>query len=477
MDIQIQELDSSGRLLTVALPDEEVQGEVVERLKKMCRTVTIPGFRKGRTPFKVVESRFRESVFRNVLTDFARDSADSYMEENSIRPVYGPVVQDYSQEQSMHKFELFFEVLPKLSQWSIAGQEIIEPKVELTDADVLEEIEIWRKENRKWVVVDRSAKQADRVTVDVTTKINDEVVDDGRQKNLKIAIPSNEEDEFEDDTDLGVGELDSALIGKACTGLKAGDEVTVPAGLEDATEGSDPSTYTIKVHSVEEATNEFTDNFLKLLGVQSEAEENFLSHARKLLEQDFRNIAEEALKRQVVEILLDRNNFVAPRSLIEAQVRHQTKEMGYSVEEFEESGMDLMKTEVGQFIRSYIENQIVDDLVNIELLSKNTNLIDSSDEAFQAHTQELVSLSPTPEETKKSIEENSDKYKTEFGIMQVIRGLASEGDYEVRSMTKQEFDEWVHRLNHSEPGEEEQQEDEATTEKLIVDSSGQPIRE
>lgn len=474
MDIQIQELDSSSRLLTVALPDEEVQGEVVERLKKMCRTVTIPGFRKGRTPFKVVESRFRESVFRNVLTDFARDSADTYMEENSIRPVYGPVMRDYSQEQSMHKFELFFEVLPKLSQWSIAGQEIIEPKVELTDADVLEEIENWRQDNRKWVVVDRSAKQADRVTVDVTTKINDEVVDDGGQKNLKIAIPSSE-DEFKDDT--GLGEFDSALIGKACTGLKAGDEVTVPAGLEDATEGSDPSTYTIKVHSVEESTNEFTDNFLKLLGVQSEAEENFLSHARKLLEQDFRNIVDGALKRQVVETLLERNNFVAPRSLIEAQVKHQTKEMGYSVEEFEESGMDWMKTEVGQFIHSYIEKQIVDELVNIELLSKNTSFIDSSDEAFQAHTQELVSLSPTPEETKKSIEENSDKYKTKFELMQVIRGLASEGAYEVRSMTKQEFHEWVHSLNHRKPGEEEQQEDEAAAENLIVDSSGQPIRE
>ena len=475
MDIQIQELDSSGRLLTVALPDEEVQGEVVERLKKMCRTVTIPGFRKGRTPFKVVESRFRESVFRNVLTDFARDSADTYMEENSIRPVYGPIMRDYSQEQSMHKFELFFEVLPKLSQWSIAGQEIIEPKVELTDTDVLAEIENWRKENRKCVVVDRSAQQADRVIVDVTTKINDEVVDDGGQKNLVIAIPSDE-DEFEDDIDPG--DFDSVLIGKACIGLKAGDEVTVPAGLEDAAEGTDPSTYTIKVHSVEEATNEFTDNFLKLLGVQSEAEENFLPHARKFLEREFRHKVDSTLKHQVVETLLDRNNFVAPRSLIEAEVRQYTKSIGYSVEEFEESGMDWMKTEVGQFIRSYIEKQIVDELVKIELLSQNTNLIDSSDEAFQAHTQELVSLSPTPEETKKNIEENSDTYKTSFGIMQVIRGLAKEGDYEVRGMTVQEFNEWENSLNHAKSGEDdEQQEDEAATENLIVDSSGQPIRE
>jgi len=475
MDIQIQELDSSGRLLTVALPDEEVQGEVVERLKKMCRTVTIPGFRKGRTPFKVVESRFRESVFRNVLTDFARDSADTYMEENSIRPVYGPIMRDYSQEQSMHKFELFFEVLPKLSQWSIAGQEIIEPKVELTDADVLAEIENWRKENRKCVVVDRSAQQADRVIVDVTTKINDEVVDDGGQKNLVIAIPSDE-DEFEDDIDPG--DFDSVLIGKACIGLKAGDEVTVPAGLEDAAEGTDPSTYTIKVHSVEEATNEFTDNFLKLLGVQSEAEENFLPHARKFLEREFRHKVDSTLKHQVVETLLERNNFVAPRSLIEAEVRQYTKSIGYSVEEFEESGMDWMKTEVGQFIRSYIEKQIVDELVKIELLSQNTNLIDSSDEAFQAHTQELVSLSPTPEETKKNIEENSDTYKTSFGIMQVIRGLAKEGDYEVRGMTVQEFNEWENSLNHAKSGEDdEQQEDEAVAENLIVDSSGQPIRE
>lgn len=475
MDIQIQELDSSGRLLTVALPDEEVQGEVVERLKKMCRTVTIPGFRKGRTPFKVVESRFRESVFRNVLTDFARDSADTYMEENSIRPVYGPIMRDYSQEQSMHKFELFFEVLPKLSQWSIAGQEIIEPKVDLTDADVLAEIENWRKENRKCVVVDRSAQQADRVIVDVTTKINDEVVDDGGQKNLVIAIPSDE-DEFEDDIDPG--DFDSVLIGKACIGLKAGDEVTVPAGLEDAAEGTDPSTYTIKVHSVEEATNEFTDNFLKLLGVHSEAEENFLPQARKFLEREFRHKVDSTLKHQVVETLLDRNKFVAPRSLIEAEVRQYTKSIGYSVEEFEESGMDWMKTEVGQFIHSYIEKQIVDELVKIELLSQNTNLIDSSDEAFQAHTQELVSLSPTPEETKKSIEENSDTYKTNFGIMQVIRGLAKEGDYEVRGMTVQEFNEWENGLNHAKSGEDdEQQEDEAATENLIVDSSGQPIRE
>ena len=476
MEIQIERLSSTSRLLTISLPDEEVRSEVVEKLKNLCKTITVPGFRKGRTPFKVVESRFGETVLREVLAEAARKNTDTYLEENSITPVYGPVLRDYSRDEpSMHEFEMYFEVIPKLRQFGLEGEKIIEPKVEIADADVLEEVEGWRKEYRKWVVVDRSAQQTDRVTVDVATKIDGEVVDDGSQKNLKIEIQSSED---ESEKNYAPGGIDPVLVGKACTGLNAGDEVTVPAGLGAAADEEDLSTYTIKVHSIEEPTNEFTDEFLKILGVQSEADENFLTHARKFLEQEFRYKMNHALRFQVVGALLERNSFGVPRSLVDSQIREYFKLTGYSMAEFEEAGIDWMDTEIGRYVHRIMENRLIDELVNFELLNENEHLFDSSDEAFQTHTQKLVSLSPTPEATKKTIEENSFEYKTNFHLMQIIRGLASKADYEVRNMTMQEFKEWDQGLRRKKDREdEEQQEDEASAEKLIVDPSGQPIRE
>lgn len=476
MEIQIERLSATSRLLIISLPDEEVRGEVVEKLKDLCKTITIPGFRKGRTPFKVVESRFGQTVLRDVLVDAARKNTDTYLEENSITPIYGPVLRDYYRDEpDMHKIEMYFEVILKLRQLGVEGEKIIEPKVEIADADVLETVESWRQENHKWVVVDRSARQTDRVIVDVATKIDGEVVDDGSQKNLKIEIQPDE-DEFEDE--LVSGEVNSVLVGKACVGLHAGDEVTVPAGLGDAADEADTSTYTIKVHSIEEPTNEFTDKFLKSLGVQSEADENFLSHARKSLEQDFRYRMDSALRLQVVEALLGRNSFGVPRSLVESQVKEYFKFTGYSVGEFEESGVDWMNTEMGQYVRRFIENLLLNEMINFELLKECEHLIDSSDEAFQTHTQELMSLSPTPEEVEKNIEERPSEFKSEFHLMQVIRGLASKADYEVQSMTMQEFNEWDRKLRRKKDrADEEQPEDEAAAEKLIVDPSGQPIRE
>ena len=58
MDVSVETTGAIGRKMTVKVPAEQLDGAVAARLKRLARTAKIPGFRPGKIPMKVIESRF-----------------------------------------------------------------------------------------------------------------------------------------------------------------------------------------------------------------------------------------------------------------------------------------------------------------------------------------------------------------------------------------------------------------------------------
>jgi trigger factor len=56
MQTNLETLDRLERRLTMAVPTQEIDQEVTERLKKLSRTVRMHGFRPGKVPLKLITS-------------------------------------------------------------------------------------------------------------------------------------------------------------------------------------------------------------------------------------------------------------------------------------------------------------------------------------------------------------------------------------------------------------------------------------
>ena len=77
MDVSIENTGAIGRRMTVKVPAEQLDGAVVARLKRLARTAKIPGFRPGKIPMKVIESRFADQALAEAADEII---GASYME-------------------------------------------------------------------------------------------------------------------------------------------------------------------------------------------------------------------------------------------------------------------------------------------------------------------------------------------------------------------------------------------------------------
>ena len=88
--VSVETLGSLERRLNASIPQQQLQGEVEARLKRIGRTAKIHGFRPGKVPFKVIEQQYGAQVQQEVLSDVLRRSFVEAAEANSLKVAGNP---------------------------------------------------------------------------------------------------------------------------------------------------------------------------------------------------------------------------------------------------------------------------------------------------------------------------------------------------------------------------------------------------
>ena len=92
----------------------------------MARTVSIPGFRKGRTPTSLIQKRFRKEIEQEVVEKLTRDYSLKIIEERELVPLEPPVVDEYHCEEGEPlTFRTSFEVRPAIELGKYRGLEVV----------------------------------------------------------------------------------------------------------------------------------------------------------------------------------------------------------------------------------------------------------------------------------------------------------------------------------------------------------------
>ncbi len=469
MQISVEEITSADRKLTLVFSDEEVNTEVVKRLHKLCRTVSVPGFRKGKVPLKIVESRFREAVVKEVILDNAEFGAKSYLEENAIQPITQPYIENYRVNDSNdHEIDFHYEVLPEVARFDIRGESIVTPEFTVSEQDIDEAVAKWREKHHRWNRVERESKESDLVRVDVQTKVDGEVIDDEMGSKYLGVIPGRN--------------ARSEQIEKACIGVKAGDQVTVPAGLNtlesdpDASPENDSSQYVITVHEVlEPVENEFKEEFLETLGVTSEQDSDFREKARARIVRECQDEVDSCIHQQIATILLTINDFSPPGSIVLARWERILVGMGYDVKEMKGQLSEFFETPIAVSAYQIAWEQTKLTMIMSKVIQKYE--ISADDEDLKSYIRELANKSPNPDEQYEEMVSESDRFANEYIMSQTYKKLREEANCEERQMSVKELYEWadeLHQAKGDEPEAPEDADEKDKGESLIVDPTGQP---
>ncbi|MCQ2735494.1 MAG: trigger factor family protein, partial [Alphaproteobacteria bacterium] len=101
---------------TVTIAAADFAAAVDKKLDEVVKNVKLPGFRSGHAPKNMIEQKYRPSVLGEVLDDMIRDTTNTVINENKLRPAMTPDVKIEKFEDGKDiEFTIETEILPEIA--------------------------------------------------------------------------------------------------------------------------------------------------------------------------------------------------------------------------------------------------------------------------------------------------------------------------------------------------------------------------
>lgn len=224
MKSTVEALSPTRVRLTIDLTFDELSGHVTEAYKKISSQVNVPGFRKGKVPPAMIDQRVgRGTVLDEAINMALPDFYSQAAREHEVLTLGRPEVdiKEFVDKEKL-SFTVEVNVRPEVTLPDFSTITINVDDVEVTDADIDEQVESLRTRFGTLNTVERSAAAGDFVTIDLVARIGGEEVEGGSASGMSYEVGSNRM----------IDGLDEALVG-----VKAGDGKVFETQLVGQEEG------------------------------------------------------------------------------------------------------------------------------------------------------------------------------------------------------------------------------------------------
>jgi len=320
MQMTLETLGQLERRLHVAVPIEQIEGEVQKRLARLAKTVKIAGFRPGKVPLKMITQQYGPQVRSDVISDTVQSSLNDAIRAQNLRVAGYPRIEPkQAAAEDQFEFSAVFEVYPEITLGDLSGVKIMRPVADVTAVDVQHTLDILRKQSIRYELVERSAQNEDRVMVDFSGRVDGVEFPGGHAKDHAIT--------------LGEGrmlpEFDAALSGMTAGETKTFSLVFPPEYHSRELAGK-TAEFSLTLHSVARPIlPEIDAEFARKFGIASGSVDELRSEVTANLTLELKRKIEAALKQQVMHALRSTSELVVPKSLVELEaesLRRRTSE-------------------------------------------------------------------------------------------------------------------------------------------------------
>ena len=340
MALNIETTQGLERRVAITVPAEVVEKAIAEEFKRTAKNVRVDGFRKGKVPAHIIESRFGESIRQEVLAGLLpRRFYDAVISEKiniAGRPDF--TVERFEPKQDL-VFSATFEVYPEIKLQGLENIKVEKPVVEITDADIDKMVDVLRKQQATWVESHDSVKADDRVTIDFVGSVNGEEFAGGKSSDFILA--------------MGQGRMIPGFE-EGIVGHKAGEQfdidVTFPAEYHSEELKGKAAKFAITLKKVESMVlPELTDEFVAKFGPNTKTVADLRAEIRKNMERELKNALVSRVKNQVIAGLIEQNPIEVPTVAIDEEIselRDQAaKRFGGNAQQAEQLPRELFEAE------------------------------------------------------------------------------------------------------------------------------------
>lgn len=357
-------------------PDKFEEG-VQEAYLKNRKNINIAGFRKGKAPRKIIESRYGKGVFYEDALDIVIPPAyEDALEETKVEPIDQPNLDIKEFEEGKNiVITAEVEVKPEVKLADPKEVEVVETKSNVDDSSVENALKEIQEKNARIVNIDdRPVKEGDTVTIDYKGYLGEEEFEGGSAENQSLEIGSKK----------FIPGFEEQLIGKN-SGEEVEVNVTFPEDYNAEELAGKEATFKVKLHEIKEKQlPELDDEFAKDVSefdsideLKNDTKENLIKKAN-----DSDKVANQ---NNAVTEYVEKCETVIPEVLVDREVenqlngfRQQLAQQGIKLEDYTKMlGQEMDELKEG--IRPQAETSAKTELV-IDALIEEKNFEVSEEE-------------------------------------------------------------------------------------------------
>ena len=195
MSIQVKEAEKNVREFELEISAADFDEAIQKAYKKNLKNFNIPGFRKGKVPFKIVEQYYGKGVLYDDAINFAFPAAyDAAIKETGLEPVDRPEVDIKELEDGKPVvLTVRVTVKPSVKLGDYKGIEVEKAEYNVSDADVDKELEIKREQNARVIDIDdRAVENGDIADINYEGFLDGVPFEGGKGEGHKLTIGSGQ---------------------------------------------------------------------------------------------------------------------------------------------------------------------------------------------------------------------------------------------------------------------------------------------
>lgn len=318
MQVSVETLKGLERKITVSVPTEKVEEEVSLRLRNLARKAKVAGFRPGKVPMNIVESRFSDSVREEVAREMVQSTLFEALQKNELIPAGSPYVEPEQVESGKDfTYTAVFEVFPEIHITELDQAEIELVKAKVKDSDVDNMLTKLREQNKEWQEVERPVAMGDKVIIDFKGFLGDEPFEGGTAENYEIVPGSGTMIPGFEDGIIG-GEKDKPFDMM----------VTFPADYNHNELAGKEARFAIKIHQVLEGQlPELNDAFAEKFNIKEGGIEALRKDITDNMTRELERRIGSMNRERIFDKLMEINPFEVPVALVDKEIEHLKHDM------------------------------------------------------------------------------------------------------------------------------------------------------
>lgn len=193
MSLQVEKLEKNMAKLTIEVDAAELDKAIESAYQKNKGKISIPGFRKGKAPRKMIEQMYGKEVFyEDAANEIIPDAYEKAVDECTEEIVSAPKIE-VVQLEAGKPFIFTAEVAlkPEVTLGKYKGVKVDKIDVEVTDAEIEAEINTERENSARTIpVTDRAVKDGDMTVIDFEGFVDGVAFEGGKGEDYPLTIGS-----------------------------------------------------------------------------------------------------------------------------------------------------------------------------------------------------------------------------------------------------------------------------------------------